>query len=126
MTETVFLLLALFGIKHFIADFVMQYDYMVRDKGIYGAPGGLHHAGVHAALTFWVLVMGSFTGYPPDAYTIVALSALDFVIHYHVDYVKQQLNKGLTPADDRFWVWLGLDQALHYLTYVGIIYVITS
>jgi hypothetical protein len=35
------------------------------------------------------------------------------------------LNKGLTPADRQFWIWLGLDQALHYLTYVGIISYVT-
>ena len=121
MTSTVFILLVLFGIKHFVADFAMQYSYMIRDKGIYGATGGLHHAGTHACWTFLILV--PFMRSPEQ---LLILSLVDFVIHYHVDYFKQQLNKGLTPADDRFWVWLGLDQALHYLTYVGIIYVITS
>ena len=56
MTWEVFLLLSLFGIKHFIADFALQYQYMVRDKGIYGAAGGLHHAFLHASLTFFVLI----------------------------------------------------------------------
>lgn len=120
MTQTVFLLLILFGIKHFIADFAMQYSYMVRDKGIYGAPGGLHHAGTHASWTFLILVP-----FVHNANDLLLLPLVDFVIHYHVDWAKQQLNQGLTPADDRFWVWLGLDQALHYLTYVGIIYYVT-
>lgn len=120
MTWEVLLLLSLFGIKHFIADFAMQYSYMVRDKGIYGAPGGIHHSATHACWTFLILV--PFIRSPEQ---LLILPLIDFVIHYHVDWAKQQLNKGLTPADNRFWVYLGLDQALHYLTYVGIIYYVT-
>lgn len=121
MTTTVFLLLALFGIKHFIADYLMQFDYMLREKGIYGATGGVHHSLVHASWTFLILVF-----FCNDANLIIGLAALDFVLHYHVDWAKQQLNRGLTPADRKFWIWMGLDQALHYLTYIGIIYVATS
>jgi hypothetical protein len=120
MNVTVFILLALFGIKHFIADFLMQYDYMLRDKGIYGAEGGIHHALTHACWTFLILV--PFIHNPSD---LIALPLADFVLHYHIDYFKQKLNKGLTTADRQFWVWLGLDQALHYLTYVGIISYVT-
>ena len=120
MTATVFILLALFGIKHFIADFLMQYDYMLREKSIYGATGGLHHAIVHASFTFLILVF-----FCSNANDIIALSFADFVLHYHIDYFKQRLNKGLTTADRKFWIWLGLDQALHYLTYVGIISYVT-
>jgi hypothetical protein len=120
MTATVFILLALFGVKHFLADFLMQYEYMLRDKGIYGATGGVHHAIVHASFTFLILVC-----FVTNAELAIELAFLDFAIHYHIDFVKQQLNKGLTPADRQFWVWLGADQALHYLTYVGIISYVT-
>lgn len=120
MTSTVFLLLALFGIKHFLADFLMQYDYMLKEKGIYGATGGVHHALLHASFTFLILVFFCNT-----ADEIIALSAVDFFIHYHVDFIKQQLNKGYTTADRKFWLLLGADQALHYLTYIGIIAYVT-
>ena len=120
MTATVFILLALFGIKHFIADFMMQYDYMLREKGIYGATGGIHHAGVHACWTFLILV--PFIRSPEQ---LLILPLVDFVLHYHIDYLKQQLNRGLISADREFWIWLGADQALHYLTYVGIISYVT-
>lgn len=120
MTVTVFLLLALFGIKHFIADFAMQYDYMVRDKGIYGAAGGVHHAATHASWTFLILVP-----FVTSADQLLILPLADGVIHYHIDYFKQQLNRGLTTADRLFWVYLGLDQALHYLTYIAIIAYLT-
>ena len=116
MTTTVFILLALFGIKHFIADFLMQYEYMLREKGIYGATGGVHHSLVHASWTFLILVC-----FVDHANVVIELSALDFVLHYHIDWCKQQLNRGLTSADRMFWVWMGADQGLHYLTYIGII-----
>lgn len=121
MTWEVFLLLSLFGIKHFIADFPLQYQYMVQEKGIYGATGGLHHAGVHACLTFLVLVP-----FATNASLLLLLPVLDGIIHYHIDWTKQQLNRGLSIKDDRWWTLMGLDQCLHYLTYVGIIYVVTS
>lgn len=120
MTWQVFALLALFGIKHFFADFVMQYSYMVREKGIYGAAGGLHHAGTHACLTFLILVP-----FVTDPGQLLLLPVLDFILHYHIDWAKQQLNRDLTISDDRWWTWFGLDQALHYLTYIGIIAIIT-
>ena len=120
MTATVFILLALFGIKHFIADFLLQFPYMLREKGIYGATGGLHHAGIHAALTLLICIF-----FVHSSHDIVTVAAFDGLAHYHIDYVKQQLNKGLTTADRMFWVWLGADQALHYLTYVGIISYVT-
>lgn len=119
MTLTVFLLLALFGIKHFIADFLTQYDYMIRDKGTYGAAGGLHHAATHACWTFLILIP-----FVTSADQLLLLPLFDFTAHYHIDWVKQQLNRGLTTADRMFWVWLGLDQALHYLTYILIIAIV--
>ena len=119
MTWEVFLLLSLFGIKHFIADFPLQYQYMVKEKGTYGAPGGLHHSMVHACFTFLILVF-----FCDNAYAVIGLSLLDFVAHYHIDWAKQQLNRGLSIQDDRWWTLMGLDQCLHYLTYVGIIAVV--
>jgi hypothetical protein len=120
MTSTVFILLALFGIKHFIADFVLQFPYMTREKGIYLAEGGIHHAWVHSVLTFVILLF-----FCHSVHDMVTLSAIDFLLHYHIDWAKQKLNKTNTPQDRVFWLWLGLDQAMHYLTYVGIIAYVT-
>ena len=116
MTEIqlIILLLALFGIKHFICDFLLQFPYMLEQKGIYGASGGVDHALFHAVFTWLILV--------PILGSMAVFAALfDMAVHYHVDWAKQQLNKGLTPADRKFWTWFGLDQALHYLTYIAII-----
>lgn len=112
------ILLALFGIKHFVADFVLQFDFMLKDKGIYGAEGGRDHAAIHGILTWFVLVW--FT----NMYSAMLLGMLDAFIHYHIDWAKTNLSRGLTPADRRFWIWLGADQGLHYLTYILIIGII--
>jgi hypothetical protein len=118
MIEHVLLLLALFGVKHFLADFLWQFPYMVADKGQYGAPGGMTHALLHGLLTFFVLI-----GFcrPEDA---VTLALMDAFVHYHIDWSKTNLNQGLTAQDHRYWIWFGLDQTLHYLTYIAIIGII--
>ena len=121
--QLIVLLLALFGVKHFICDFVLQFPYMLQGKGSYGARGGIDHALVHAAGTFVILLIlinHSLAGF----IAACILAVFDGVIHYHIDWAKQQLNKGLTVADRMFWVWFGADQGLHYLTYIAIIGII--
>jgi len=113
--ETVIVLLALFGIKHFLADFLWQFPYMVQDKGQYGGPGGMTHAFIHGVLTFFVVI--GFVR-PEDAVTI---ALIDSAVHYHIDWAKTNLSQGLGITDHRYWVWFGLDQTLHYLTYIAII-----
>jgi hypothetical protein len=120
---TIILLLALFGIKHFICDFLLQYPHMLAQKGTYGARGGIEHALIHAVGTIIVLCLAL----PWDlAVHLVAvfLGLFDGVVHYHIDWLKQKLNRGLTTADRMFWVWFGADQGLHYLTYIAIIGII--
>jgi hypothetical protein len=117
MDLTVVILLALFGIKHFIADFLLQFPYMISQKGTYGAEGGIHHAGMHGLLTVVLLLI---VGADPNC--AIELGSVDSLLHYHIDWAKQQLNKGLSAADRMFWIWLGADQGLHYLTYIGISY----
>jgi hypothetical protein len=109
------ILLALFGIKHFVADFVLQFDYMLGQKGTYGAMGGVDHAGIHGGLTAAILLL--FVG----PMTALLMGLLDMVLHYHIDWAKTNLSRGLSTSDRRFWIWLGADQGLHYLTYILII-----
>lgn len=120
---TIIILLALFGIKHFVCDFVLQNGRMLREKGVYLAPGGLQHALEHAVGTTVVL----FVVLPWGIYahlSAVLLGLIDGVIHYHIDWVKTRLTQGYTAQDREFWILLGADQGLHYLTYVGIIAVV--
>jgi hypothetical protein len=118
MTEiqAVVLVMFLLQIKHFVADFMLQTDRMVVEKGTYGARYGVYHSLIQAAGTFLALAW-----IHPGIGLIAGV--FDFMVHYHVDWAKMNINKkfGYTPADHKFWFWLGLDQLAHQLTYVLII-----
>ena len=109
-------------IKHTMADYFFQYGWMIKDKAIYGAKGGVAHASLHGVLTGLVLVM-----FDVPLFFSIVLGTLDAVIHYHIDYIKSNVwkDKGYTSQDQMFWVTHGLDQLAHFLTYVGIILCLT-
>jgi hypothetical protein len=115
-----FLVAALFT-KHAVVDFPMQVPYHYLNKGTYGHPGGILHAAFHGiatALVFWVVV---------DPHTAVWMGILDMVFHYHIDWAKMNLNKKLgygPTTHEQFWWLLGLDQWLHAMTYVGLIWLV--
>jgi len=120
MTEAqaVVLLLALFGFKHFIVDFLLQRKYQYSNKGTYGHPGGLLHAGLHGLGT--VVALWLFADMP----WIFMMVLFDMIVHYHIDWAKTNINShyGWTATThEEFWWLLGLDQLLHWITYVLII-----
>jgi hypothetical protein len=47
----------------------------------------------------------------------------EFAVHYHVDWLKEQVTQrnGWTSQDRGFWYALGTDQLVHGLTYVAIV-----
>ena len=110
---TLFTLLIL---KHFIIDFPAQTPYQWMNKGTYGHPGGILHAGLHGFGTVLCFVWWA-------PFASIILGIMDMLIHYHIDWAKMTINrnKHLTPQDQEFWFWLGLDQLAHFLTYVGIL-----
>lgn len=115
----VYLFGALF-LKHYVCDFPLQVAYQYKNKGTYGHPSGILHAAIHAVGTAVVLLAFVLTGHD----TILLIALLDGVIHYHIDWVKMNLNThyGLTPTNSEFfWHLLGLDQLFHYMTYFGIV-----
>ena len=120
---TLLLMLLAFQVKHLFGDFLLQSAWMVRTKGIYGHPGGLAHAGIHAGAT--VVALAPF-GLPVGF--LLMLAAAEFVIHYHIDWAKQWITDPmeLTPSDKWFWFWFGADQFAHQLTYLGLIWAIVT
>ncbi|SFV38908.1 DUF3307 domain-containing protein [Hyphomicrobium facile] len=108
-------------VKHAIADFILQTDQIFRQKGSYGAPGGLWHALIHILLTAPVFLL--FPGGGPGLAAV--LLGGEFVLHYHIDWTKEQIvrREGWTPKDKYFWWALGIDQLLHGLTYVAILWI---
>jgi len=123
--ETALVLWALLALqaKHFLCDFVLQSEYQVRTKGIYGHFGGFIHSGLHILGTIPALLI---LGARPAAVAVIL--AVEFVIHYHADWSKSAIDKryqwGMT--DQRYWILFGTDQLIHQLTYLGIVYVLAA
>jgi hypothetical protein len=120
MIGTVLGCIALLQLKHLLADFFWQTRWMVDNKGRYGHPGGMAHAGLHAAASALVLSL-----FPLGVGLLAAICAAEFVLHYHIDWLKElavRLSEA-SPADKRFWDITGADQALHQVTYLGMAWV---
>lgn len=116
MTSVAITMLALLMVKHFVCDFVLQNKWQITGKGIYGHPGGIAHSAIHVAATFLVLLPFSVpTG------TLFAILVAEYVVHYHIDWAKEQLVRRFDWRDGaRFWNAIGFDQLLHGLTYLAI------
>lgn len=131
MIETIFTLLVVFQIKHWLCDYPLQSQFMLKKFQREGWVLPLtFHAGVHAIFTS--LICAVFLG---DHYTQVTdwllvstplvLGLLDFTIHFTVDRVKAHPDWGGRYKMDnpKFWWSLGADQGVHHLTHYLIIYI---
>lgn len=126
MNNALLWLFVLLQLKHFIIDFPLQGPYQYLNKGTYGHPGGLLHAGLHGFGTLLVLCI--ILQFDIDvlryaSYIIILIVSAEIVIHYHIDWAKMTINKmtGWSPINsEKFWWLLGFDQLLHQLTYIGI------
>ena len=121
MFDSIFILLAALAVKHWYIDFVNQTQEEVAAKGTYLAGAGLAHSikhGVGTALVFGILATSW-----PDA---LLLGILDFLLHYHIDWAKININRrwNYTVQDQQFWTWLGADQLAHSLTYLWLVWLI--
>lgn len=123
MDKLALLLLILLQVKHFLFDFVFQNLYQLKNKGIYGHPGGFVHAGLHGLGTAVILLSLSFA-WP----LVLNIVVLEFLFHYHLDWSKEMLLKRLNPSGKAegtlFWRLIGLDQLLHQLSYLVIVAVL--
>jgi len=108
------IILAIFITKHLIVDFFWQSGYEVANKGTYGHFGGILHTGKH------VIVSAFFLMFLVSPLTLFLLCAFEFVVHYHMDWFKMWWGKRkkFTPNDAKFWHWMGIDQYIHYFTYL--------
>lgn len=140
---TIFLLLLAFQLKHFLADYPLQTEYMLGKfkpgKG-YVLPLFLH-ASVHAAFTFLICWGIQFPGVGPKL--ALGLALLDGGIHFAMDRIKASprllgRHKPLTAKDyptateeqkrgnKYFWWSLGVDQGVHHLTHYIIIAILLT
>lgn len=108
--------LVLLQVKHAICDYPLQTLYQLQNKGTYGHPGGLLHAGLHVIGTLPIFLVVT-----PTLWLGAAILLAEFVFHYHVDWAKDKWVKvkGYTYTDAQFWWAMGFDQLLHHLSYIA-------
>lgn len=119
--DDILLLLTLFAVKHFVVDFPLQRPFQWKNKGTYGHLGGIEHSGLHGIATLVILFL--FT----SPWLALVISSAEAVIHYHIDWLKMNLNRTMGWKPDthpEFWTLLGLDQFAHTMTYFGIVWVL--
>jgi hypothetical protein len=90
-------------------------------KGIYGNAHGVMHSlkhGIGTGLIMWLFIS--------DPLMAIMLGFIDFALHYHIDWLKININKryNYTAENPKFWAWLGADQLAHSLTYLGLVWMI--
>ncbi len=115
-------ILALLFVKHWYIDFVDQSAEEVAWKGTYLDWRGVKHSVKHGLATFLILLVMTNVQFE----MCLLLGILDFIIHYHIDWAKININKthNYTVENPKFWAWLGADQLAHNLTYLFIIWII--
>lgn len=114
----ILLLLVLFQVKHWFADFKIQTYMQTVKKGVWLDPIGMTHTRDHMLASLVVLLFFSFL-YPIAPLTMLAVVALEGMYHYIVDYVKVKYGSkdATTPL---YWNQFGLDQLAHQLSYIVI------
>ena len=115
-----FILLFLFQIKHFVCDYPLQTQYMLKkaNKEKWIKPLALH-SGVHSAGTFIVVLFFNLK------YAII-FAILDFILHFIVDRIKANPNIGNRWGIEKpqFWWALGLDQMAHHTINIIFVYIL--
>ena len=130
-TNAILLLITLLILKHFVCDWLLQdrFPYQFLNKGTYGHPGGLLHAGIATLGTAVALsIYGEVYSHFP-AKVVFSVLLAENVFHYHLDWLKMNLNKWLKLDKNRdggFWDLVGADQTLHHLSYVVMVWVLTQ
>lgn len=117
-------LMTAFIIKHFVADFLLQTPYQYRNKGILFHPGGLLHGFFTIAASAVVLAI-----YQISMDVALIILPVEFLVHYFTDFGKTRINQRMgwtASTSDQFFILLGFDQMIHYMTYIWMVYWITG
>lgn len=124
--STVFILLILFQVKHFLCDYPLQTPYMLgKFKSGWDFLNPLvFHCEIHSLFTLAIAYY-----FTRDIGFSCGMSIFDFVIHFFMDRIKagpKYLGRFKDMYDKKFWWSLGLDQMVHHLTHYAIIYMILN
>lgn len=150
---TIFLLLIIYQLKHFVADYLLQGRYMLGKfkNGFAWILPLAAHSGVHAVMTYIIALFF-------NSKMALTVAVIDFVLHFAMDRVKaspsllgrykalsanemknilsylptlgeagvkEKFGKEL-KSNTYFWFTLGIDQGVHHLTHYLIIWMLLS
>jgi len=103
--------------KHAIADLALQRYLSNTQKSNYYSYRAQYHYGQHAIGTFIVCLF--FFG----PITAVVAGLLDWVAHWHIDFIKHRINNRLklSSTSNGYWWLNSIDQIAHFTTYFLII-----
>lgn len=114
----ILILLFLYQVKHWYADFKIQTYMQTVKKGIWLDPIGVSHTLDHIWTSLVVLLVFSFFA-PISASTILIVALAEGIYHYIIDFTKVKFGcKDNTKP--LFWNQFGLDQLAHQLSYLAI------
>lgn len=123
--DSLTVLLVMFALitKHFVVDFPLQsFPYQYQNKGTYGHPGGILHAGLHTIGSLVALMpLIGYSGF------LLFVCICEGIAHYHIDWAKMNINKKFgwkCNTSQEFWLSLGVDQYAHNVTYVLMVIVL--
>lgn len=120
---TLFTCLTLLIIKHCIFDFLYQPRRMWANKGTFGHIGGIEHSAWHVFGTLLILVF-LLPNTADSAVMLFWVGVFEFTVHYCTDFIKMNVNRinnWTATSSEKFWWATGIDQMIHYLTYVVIL-----
>ncbi len=129
-TNLLILVLVLFQLKHFVADFpLLQTAYMAMGKGKPGLSFILplaSHCLVHTFLSLLIIV--------PLRPEVAWIAIVEFIAHFLIDRMKStyKLPAGQWTVEEKgkylskYYLAFGMDQLAHNLCYSAMIYVIFS
>lgn len=104
-------------VAHFIGDFVLQSDWMAQNKSKSNEALGLHVMVYTLALGVGAIPLVFILGRPSFGLPL-AWILLNGAAHFATDYVTSRINARLWAAKEvhYFFVGVGADQLIHYLT----------
>ncbi len=117
----IFKLLIIFQIKHYLADYLLQTEYMLgKFKAKDWEMPLLTHAGVHGLMT--CAIVWYFVGWQ----LAIFMAVLDVIVHFTVDRVKASpfMFGRYQPHEKMYWIAHGADQFMHHITHYIIIFTV--
>ena len=122
--ETI-VLLFLFQVKHWYADFKIQTYMQTVKKGIWLNPVGISHSVDHMWGSMLALLVFSMIITPITWWLIILIAIVEAVIHYIIDFTKVKFGCK-DNTNPLFWNQFGLDQLAHQTCYLLIVLYLLS